>query len=114
MLAQFKHLETFILYPLAELRSPHTSPDTSPERGLSSEISEENCLQIAKTIMRACPTLRHVALPNMGRWNWECFSYRRDGDSEVIFEGRLGMGESEEVLGRVLSGRGGFVGVRVL
>jgi hypothetical protein len=50
----------------------------------------------------------------MGRWNWECFSYRRDGNSEVIFEGRLGMGEGEEVWGRVLSGKGGFVGVRAL
>ena len=66
--------------------------------------------------MRACPTLRHVALPSMGRWSWECFSYRRDGevDGKVVFEGKLGMGESEEGWGRVLSGRGGFVGVRTL
>ena len=46
----------------------------------------------------------------------ECFSYRRDGsgDGSVVFEGKLEMGESEEVWGRVLSGKGGFVGVRAL
>jgi hypothetical protein len=51
----------------------------------------------------------------MGRWSWECFSYRRDGevDGKVVFEGKLGMGESEEGWGRVLSGSG-FVGVRTL
>jgi hypothetical protein len=59
-LARFKRLKAFILYLLAGLRSQHTSSDTSPEGGLSCEISKDICLQIMKRITKACDFAKHA------------------------------------------------------